>query len=90
MSLWSVTVRYLTKIEPGLIEVEYDVDDLADVSVIVNQGPRGFQSVAYIHVRRGNTEIYPLIPIEGGDPVEQEMLKKIEEIPDIKPEETDL
>ena len=69
MSMWTVLVRYATKIEPGVIEVEYDVEDLNDVVTIVNQGPGGFASVAYIHVRRGESERYPIIPIEGGEPV---------------------
>ena len=76
MSVWTVLVRYATKIEPGVIEVEYEVDDLEDVATIIKQGPSGFSSVAYIHVRRGDLDRWPLIPIEGGDQV---MLESVED-----------
>lgn len=80
MSMWTVLVRYATKIEPGVIEVEYDVDDLVDVATIINQGPNGFQSVAYVHIRRGDVERWPILAIDDLQPME------LESVPDRDPE----
>ncbi len=82
MPLWTVLVRYATKIEPGIIEVEYDVDDLEDIMTIVDQGPGGFTSIAYIHVRRGDTIRYPIIPIEGGEAIPEELISKLDKEPE--------
>lgn len=78
MALWCVRVRYATQISPGILDVTYDVDDLADIAVLIRQGPD--RSFLYSHVMRGDEARMPIIPIEGGDALPEEIVQQLERL----------
>lgn len=78
MALWCVRVRYATQISPGVLDVIYDVDDLADIAVLITQGPD--RSFIYCHVQRSDEARMPIIPIEGGAELPDEIVEKLEKL----------
>ena len=63
MKPWLAVVRYKTKIEPGVIEVEYDLEDPSELAIIIEQGP-GWDCMAWVHLRRSDEDRFPAINME--------------------------
>lgn len=63
MKEWLAVVRYKTKIEPGIIEIEYDLDHPGELAIIINQGP-GWAALSWVQLRRSDDERFPAIPLE--------------------------
>lgn len=63
MKPWLAVVRYATKIEPGVIEIEYDLDDPGQLATIIEQGP-GWASLAWVQLRRSCEARFPALPFE--------------------------